>query len=51
MSGAIERTLRIFQVPRIVESFLHGRGMGWRERVDGFFHGYQPFAPADLSAI
>jgi SAM-dependent methyltransferase len=30
-------------VPRIVESFRSGAGMGWHEHVDGVFHGCEKF--------
>src|SRR5258707_915052 len=40
LPGAFELALgSLAAVPRIVESFRTGEGMGWHEHVDGVFHG------------
>lgn len=42
--GAFELALgSLAAVPRIIESFQTGQGMGWHEHVDGVFHGCEKF--------
>jgi len=42
--GAFELALgSLAAVPRIVESFRTGAGMGWHEHDDAVFHGYEKF--------
>ncbi len=44
LPGAFELALgSLAAVPRIVESFRTGNGMGWHEHVDGVFHGCEKF--------
>jgi SAM-dependent methyltransferase len=44
LPGAFEMALgSLAAVPRIVESFRTGAGMGWHEHVDGVFHGCEKF--------
>ncbi|HLX44700.1 MAG TPA: class I SAM-dependent methyltransferase [Bryobacteraceae bacterium] len=44
LPGAFELALgSVAAVPRIVESFRTGAGMGWHEHVDGVFHGCEKF--------
>jgi SAM-dependent methyltransferase len=44
LPGAFELALgSLAAVPRIVESFRTGAGMGWHEHVDGVFHGCEKF--------
>jgi SAM-dependent methyltransferase len=44
LPGAFELALGSLQaVPRIVESFRTGAGMGWHEHADGVFHGCEKF--------
>jgi len=44
LPGAFELALgSLAAVPRIVESFHTGAGMGWHEHVDGVFHGCEKF--------
>jgi SAM-dependent methyltransferase len=44
LPGAFELALgSLAAVPRIVESFRTGRGMGWHEHADGVFHGCEKF--------
>jgi len=44
LPGAFELVLgSLAAVPRIVESFRTGGGMGWHEHVDGVFHGCEKF--------
>ena len=44
LPGAFELALgSLAAVPRITESFLTGKGMGWHEHVDGVFHGCEKF--------
>jgi SAM-dependent methyltransferase len=44
LPGAFELALgSLAAVPRIVESFRTGDGMGWHEHVDGVFHGCEKF--------
>jgi ubiquinone/menaquinone biosynthesis C-methylase UbiE len=44
LPGAFELALgSLAAVPRIVESFRSGAGMGWHEHVDGVFHGCEKF--------
>src|SRR4249919_1856721 len=44
LPGAFELALgSLAAVPRIVESFRTGDGMGWHEHADGVFHGCEKF--------
>jgi SAM-dependent methyltransferase len=44
LPGAFELALgSLTAVPRIVESFRTGAGMGWHEHADGVFHGCEKF--------
>jgi len=44
LPGAFELALgSLAAVPRITEAFRTGDGMGWREHVDGVFHGCEKF--------
>ncbi len=44
LPGAFELALgSLAAVPRIVESFRTGAGMGWHEHADGVFHGCEKF--------
>jgi SAM-dependent methyltransferase len=44
LPGAFELALgSLAAVPRIVESFRSGAGMGWHEHADGVFHGCEKF--------
>ncbi len=44
LPGAFELALGSLEaVPRIVESFRTGDGMGWHEHADGVFHGCEKF--------
>jgi SAM-dependent methyltransferase len=44
LPGAFELALGSLEaVPRIVESFRSGAGMGWHEHADGVFHGCEKF--------
>jgi SAM-dependent methyltransferase len=44
LPGAFELALgSLAAVPRMVESFRTGAGMGWHEHVDGVFHGCEKF--------
>src|SRR5205085_9660623 len=44
LPGAFELALgSLAAVPRIVESFRSGAGMGWHEHDDGVFHGCEKF--------
>src|SRR5271156_2384969 len=44
LPGAFELALgSLAAVPRIVDSFRTGGGMGWHEHVDGVFHGCEKF--------
>lgn len=44
LPGAFELALgSLAAVPRIIESFRTGAGMGWHEHVDGVFHGCEKF--------
>jgi SAM-dependent methyltransferase len=44
LPGAFELALgSLTAVPRIVESFRTGAGMGWHEHADGVFHGCERF--------
>ena len=44
LPGAFELALgSLAAVPRIADSFRTGAGMGWREHVDGVFHGCEKF--------
>src|SRR3954470_7667305 len=44
LPGAFELALgSLAAVPRIVDSFRTGAGMGWHEHVDGVFHGCEKF--------
>ncbi len=44
LPGAFELALGSLEaVPRIVESFRTGAGMGWHEHADGVFHGCEKF--------
>src|SRR5258705_2980015 len=44
LPGAFELALgSLAAVPRIVESFRTGDGMGWQEQADGGFHGGEKF--------
>jgi SAM-dependent methyltransferase len=44
LPGAFELALgSLAAVPRIVDSFRSGAGMGWHEHVDGVFHGCEKF--------
>jgi len=44
LPGAFELALgSLAAVPRIVEAFRTGDGMGWHEHVDGVFHGCEKF--------
>src|SRR5262249_36068493 len=44
LPGAFEMALgSLAAVPRIVDSFRNGKGMGWHEHVDGVFHGCEKF--------
>ena len=44
LPGAFELALAsLAAVPRITESFLTGKGMGWHEHAEGVFHGCEKF--------
>src|SRR5437868_14628228 len=44
LPGAVELALgSLAAVPRIVNSFRTGAGMGWHEHDDGVFHGCEKF--------
>jgi SAM-dependent methyltransferase len=44
LPGAFELALgSLAAVPRILESFRNGNGMGWHEHADGVFHGCEKF--------
>src|SRR5206468_12294818 len=44
LPGAFELALgTLAAVPRMIESFRTGAGMGWHEHADGVFHGCEKF--------